>query len=91
MKSILRSSQKSAKQVLSDIAGFISPKETERSIANFAVHRLSEKGLQNTWYYSCPAFVLLGSRSCLSISGRDYTPSEEPVGRKNLVTVDLSP
>lgn len=39
----------------------------------------------------CPAFVLLGTRSCLSVSGRDYVPSDEAVGLINLVTADLSP
>ena len=38
-----------------------------------------------------PTLVLLGSRSCLSVSGRDYLPHDEPVGDHNLVTVDLSP
>ena len=34
---------------------------------------------------------MLGSRSCLSISGKDYEPSEEKGGKENLVTIDLSP
>ena len=35
--------------------------------------------------------MLLGSRSCTSVSGRDYQPGLEPVGQTNLVTIDLSP
>ena len=35
--------------------------------------------------------MLLGSRSCLSVSGKEYVPSDEAVGDTNLVTVDLSP
>ena len=38
-----------------------------------------------------PGIVLLGSRSCLSVSGWAYAPGEEPVGEFNLVTIDLSP
>jgi len=34
---------------------------------------------------------LLGSRSCVSISGRDYSPGDESVGSFNLITIDLSP
>ncbi|MCH9656109.1 MAG: M24 family metallopeptidase [Planctomycetes bacterium] len=83
--------QQAAKQTLSDIAGFISPSATEESIAAFAQERLAELGFPETWYHACPAFVLLGSRSCLSISGRDYIPATEPVGETNLITVDLSP
>lgn len=83
--------QRAAKQVLTEISDFISPTSTERSIATFATERLAQLGFSQTWYYSCPALVLLGSRSCLSISGRDYKPDTEPVGETNLVTVDLSP
>lgn len=80
-----------AKGVLADLGPTIVPTDTERSIAMRATSMLSERGLSETWYYNCPAFVLLGSRSCLSLSGRAYEPSEETVGVTNLVTVDLSP
>ncbi len=83
--------QASAKQVLAELCDVIGSDSTEQSIAAFATDRLSALGLPDTWYHSCPAFVLAGSRSCLSISGRDYAPSEERVGSNNLVTVDLSP
>jgi hypothetical protein len=83
--------QQVAKQVLWDLAAEISPADTERSIAEEACAGLSRQGIDETWYYACPAFVLLGSRSCLSVSGRDYMPSLEPVGETNVVTVDLSP
>lgn len=69
----------------------IGPDSTEASIAEVAADWLSELGINETWYYDCAAFVLAGSRSCLSISGRDYSPAAEPLGENNLVTVDLSP
>lgn len=80
-----------AKAVLSDLALSICAADTERSIADRAASLLADRGVTETWYYNCPAFVLLGSRSCLSISGRSYIPNDEPVGSFNLVTVDLSP
>tara|TARA_R110002111_G_scaffold255157_1_gene321247 strand:- start:31579 stop:32274 length:696 start_codon:yes stop_codon:yes gene_type:complete len=83
--------QQAAKQVLAEIREFLSPAATEQSIAAFATDRLAELGYPETWYYACPAFVLLGSRSCLSLSGRDYVPASESVGETNLITVDLSP
>ncbi len=83
--------QASAKQVLTELCEVIGSDSTEQSIAAFAIDRLSELGLPDTWYHSCPAFVLAGSRSCLSFSGRDYVPSEERIGSNNLITVDLSP
>jgi len=80
-----------ARDVLKHLAAAICPEDTERSIAVKAEGALRDQGILETWYYDCPALVLLGSRSCLSISGRNYRPAEEPVGETNLVTVDLSP
>jgi len=83
--------QSIAKAVLNELGPTIVPTDTERSIAKRAADLLAKHGIRETWYYDCPAFVLLGSRSCLSISGRDYVPAEEVVGPFNLVTVDLNP
>ncbi|BBP70551.1 hypothetical protein PHLH6_25550 [Pseudomonas sp. Seg1] len=83
--------QAAAKSVLAQLVDHITPGSTEASIAKFAADRLAHAGYPHTWYYDCPAFVLLGSRSLLSVSGRDYQPSEEKVGLYNLITVDLSP
>ena len=86
-----RAVQDVAKGVLAELGTTINSEDTEASIARRAVEALARCGLSETWYHECPAFVLLGSRSCLSISGRDYEPALEPVGLTNLVTVDLSP
>lgn len=83
--------QAAAKAVLQRLAGRITPNSTERSIASAAAQMLAEAGYPDTWYYNCPAFVLLGARSKASLSGRSYEPGDEPVGLHNLVTVDLSP
>ena len=53
--------------------------------------RQRDEGISETWYHDCPALVLLGSRSSLSISGREYQAADEEVGLVNLVTIDLSP
>ncbi len=63
----------------------------ELSIATKAQQLLRELGYPHTWYYECHALVLLGSRSCLSISGKHYQASDEKIGGKNLVSIDLSP
>ncbi|MCK5831496.1 MAG: M24 family metallopeptidase [Methylococcales bacterium] len=80
-----------AKQVLYDLATEICASSSEESIAERAKELLAEHGVKETWYYDVPAFVLLGSRSCISISGKYYIPATEQVGKTNLVTVDLSP
>ena len=86
-----REVQNAAKSVLADLAFKISASDTEESIAETAYQELCTLGFPETWYYKCPAFVLAGSRSCMSISGRDYIPNSEAIGQFNLVTVDLSP
>lgn len=83
--------QAAAKSVLASLGPTIQSIDTERTIALRATAMMADLGIQETWYYDCPAFVLLGSRSCASISGRDYLPSDEVVGANNLVTLDLSP
>ncbi|MCW3110292.1 MAG: hypothetical protein JWQ09_4798 [Segetibacter sp.] len=80
-----------AKVVLSELAETINSNDSEESISERAKSLLADHGIYETWYYNCPAFVLLGSRSCFSISGRSYIPSNEKVGVNNLITVDLSP
>lgn len=86
-----REVQAAAKAVLADLANSIQPLDTERTLAERAVSLLAARGLTETWYHDCPALVLLGSRSCMSLSGREYRPNDEPVGDFNVVTVDLSP
>lgn len=83
--------QKKAKEVLTEIGLLITVSSTEKTIVNDCIKLLKTKGITETWYHNAPAFVLLGSRSCLSISGYDYTPSDEPVGNSNLITIDISP
>lgn len=88
---LYESVQNIAKTVHSELGSFISAQSTERTIAETAQELLKQNGVTDTWYHEVPALVLLGSRSCESLSGRDYEPSDELVGEKNLVTVDLSP
>lgn len=80
-----------AKDVMAALASTLCAQSTERSIADDARRLFRERGIADTWYYDCIAYVLLGSRSCLSISGRDYLPGDELAGEHNLVTIDLSP
>lgn len=86
-----RTVQEIAKWVHSQLEQSITSDSSEASIANKATDLLADCGVTETWYYDVPAFVLLGSRSCLSVSGKNYVPSTERVGSFNLVTVDLSP
>jgi predicted N-acetyltransferase YhbS/methionine aminopeptidase len=86
-----RAVQAAAKAALAALAPTVASGDTERELADRAAALLRAQGLHDTWYYDCPALVLLGSRSCPSISGRDYRAGGEAVGETDLVTVDLSP
>ena len=86
-----RAVQAKAKEVLQELRSLITAESTERSIVEAARRLLTARGLPDTWYYNCHALVLVGSRSCESVSGRYYVPNEELVGLSNLVTIDLSP
>ena len=84
--------QSIAKDVLQEIGNYISENSTEKDIALKCIDLLKENGINETWYYNCPALVLLGQNSCFSVSGKIYTPNNEnKVGSKNLITIDLSP
>lgn len=83
--------QASAKLVMAQLPSLFSADDSEFSIAEKAYQLLCEQGLTETWYYNCPALVLAGSRSCLSVSGKQYQASHEKLGRKNLISIDLSP
>lgn len=86
-----RKVQHAAKAALEELAEAIGADDTEQSIAGLAERALARRGMSQTWYYDCPALVLLGTRTCESPSGRDYRPAAERVGETNLVTVDVSP
>lgn len=83
--------QGAVKAVHIRLCNFIDSQSTEKTTVEVAIELLKQQGITDTWYHNVPAFVLFGSRSCESISGRDYEPSDEQVGEKNLITVDLSP
>jgi len=83
--------QRKAKSVLNQLGKFITPDSTETSIVEKAIELFKREGVSETWYHGVLAFVLLGDRSVLSMSGRDYAPADSLVGNKNVVSVDLSP
>lgn len=56
-----------------------------------AASLFAARGVNSTWYHDCLSLVLAGSRTCVSVSGRQYVPSHEALGEFSLVTVDVSP
>ncbi len=84
--------QNIARATIQHLKGFIGAGVTEAEIAHTADQFMRQNGITNFWYYDIGAFVLVGKRTPLSLSGRDYTgPTQEVVGEEDIVTVDLAP
>lgn len=87
-----RKVQACAKAALVEIGRSAVPGMSEADVANLAITALRKLGVTETWYYAVPAYVLVGERSVLSMSGRDYVPSAEVrLAEGDIFTVDLSP
>ena len=83
--------QSVAKTVLSEISDYIKVGVSEQEIAQTCQDLMISKGIQKFWYHNVAALVLLGNRTKLSISGKNYKPSMLLVSERDLVTIDLSP
>ena len=83
--------QNIALQTLYDIKHVIKEGLSEKDIVEECQRLLVSYGLTESWYHGILAFVLVGERTTLSISGREYLPSELTVKNHDLITIDLSP
>ena len=83
--------QSLAKTVLSEISNYIKVGVSEQEIAQKCKDLMISKDIQKFWYHNVAALVLLGNRTKLSISGKNYKPSTLLVSDRDLVTIDLSP
>jgi Xaa-Pro aminopeptidase len=84
--------QNIARQAMSDLHHFIKVGMSEKEIEFEAVARLEAGGSSGWWYYGLGAFILLGKRSILSMSGSEYAASEENrVAENDVITIDLAP
>lgn len=66
-----KSIQTRTKSVLENLRFALSPAASEQSIAAEATRRLADAGMPHTWYYDCPALVLAGPRSVVSVPGAE--------------------
>jgi len=80
-----------ARAVMAALAPAIKPGATEADIAARAQALMAARGVERFWYYGICALVLVGARSIVSVSGRDYAPTDTRVREGDIVTVDLSP
>jgi len=83
--------QNIAKATMEHLKSFIREGVSEKDIVNEAENYLKNQKVNSFWYYGIGAFVFVGDRTTISISGREYVPSEVKVRKDDVVTVDLSP
>ncbi|MFA5855303.1 MAG: M24 family metallopeptidase [Candidatus Gracilibacteria bacterium] len=83
--------QSLAKETIDFLKSFICEGVTEKEIREAAENFLHEKDVKSFWYYGLGAFVLVGERTTISISGREYLATDTKVQNNDLISVDLSP
>ncbi len=84
--------QNIARETMYELYDFIKPGVSEKDIEVFACRRMEEKGSNSWWYHGVGALVLLGSRSTVSTSGREYFAStDNKVQHNDVITIDLAP
>lgn len=86
-----RSVQQIAKDTIAFLCSYIQEGVTEREIVETAEKYMRDKGVCSFWYHNIGAFVFVGERTTISISGREYKPTDTKVKADDLVTVDLAP
>ena len=64
---------------------------TEKQIVEMAENEMIKKGATSFWYYDIGAFVFTGERTTLSVSGKNYIPTNTEICLNDVITVDLSP
>ena len=80
-----------ARDTIDFLRSYIHEGVSESDISHSAEEFMKRRGVTSFWYHGVGALVLVGKRTVMSVSGRVYRPSNELVGRNDLVTVDLSP
>jgi len=83
--------QSIAKETIDFLKEKVTTGITECEIADLANNYMKKKGVNSFWYHGVGTLVLIGKRTTLSISGRNYEPDKIRVRTNDLVTVDLSP
>ena len=85
-------SQQIAKEAISEMHGIIKVGMSEAEIERIICEIMTKKGSQYWWYHGVGALVLLGKRSRVSMSARDYKPDpDNRVAENDIITIDCSP
>lgn len=87
-----RKAQRIASDTLDVLREMIVPGMCEKDIAELVSMMMTGKGSGPFWYHGLAALVLLGERSVMSLSARDYVPDDSTgLKDRDILTVDCSP
>ena len=86
-----RHTQSIAKGTIEFLKSFIKEGLSAKEIKEAAENFMRERGVNSFWYHNIGAFVFVGEETAISISGREYMPSETKVQKNDLITIDLAP
>ena len=87
-----RLAQQIARETLDELSDIICVGMSESDIERLACERMIQKGSGPFWYHGVGALVLLGDRSTLSLSARNYAPDpKNRLKERDIVTIDCSP
>ena len=83
--------QRIAKKTLEYLKKNVTAGMLESDVVKIAENFMIENGITSFWYYGIGAFVFTGERTVLSVSGRDYIPTNTIIQSNDIITIDLSP
>ncbi len=83
--------QEIAKKTIIYLSEVIKSGMTEKEIADMSDDYMRSLGIDSFWYHGVGSLVLVGKRTLISKSAKEYIPSNQKVRKNDLVTVDLSP
>ena len=87
-----RKAQNIAKETLEELKSFLKAGMSEKDIEELVSNMMIEKGSGEFWYHGLGALVLIGDRSTISISARNYIPEENNRLKDNdILSIDCSP
>ena len=87
-----RLAQQIARETLNELFNVISAGMSEAKIERLVCEKMVQKGSGPFWYHGVGALVLLGERSTLSLSARNYVPDPKNcLKKRDILTIDCSP
>lgn len=87
----IRDMQNLNRDTIEYISSVMKPGMTLQHVRTLCEDYLLSHGADSFWYWNVGAFVFRGEDTILSVSGRQYIPTETVIEENDIITIDLSP